>query len=225
MRTSRLIKRLRGFERSSGVQKAGRNCRTTIYCRYCIARVKFYCIDGRSLIYFPPFVTLKLLINSISLIGVVRNRLPIGPNWRQVSAKRQHFTPSRHYERLNVKDTRPVNIDLTTIRFPLTAILSITHRITGVIIFIGVAILLYLLGLSLESEAGFAEAQQLLSSPLAKFVVWGIVSGLLYHLVAGTKHLVMDWGFGETLAGAAIGSRITLVLSTLLIVIAGVWIW
>ena len=124
-----------------------------------------------------------------------------------------------------MKDTRPVNIDLTTIRFPLTAILSITHRITGVIIFIGVAILLYVLGLSLESEAGFAEAQQLLSSPLAKFVVWGIVSGLLYHLVAGTKHLVMDWGFGETLAGAAIGSRITLVLSTLLIVIAGVWIW
>ncbi|MDA8602687.1 succinate dehydrogenase, cytochrome b556 subunit, partial [Gammaproteobacteria bacterium] len=36
-----------------------------------------------------------------------------------------------------MKDTRPVNIDLTTIRFPLTAILSITHRITGVIIFVG----------------------------------------------------------------------------------------
>jgi len=129
------------------------------------------------------------------------------------------------FERLNVKDTRPVNIDLTTIRFPLTAILSITHRITGVIIFVGVAILLYLLSLSLESEAGFVKAQQLVGSPIGKFVLWGIVSGLLYHLVAGTKHLIMDWGIGETLAGAAIGSRITLILSTLLIVIAGVWIW
>jgi succinate dehydrogenase / fumarate reductase cytochrome b subunit len=124
-----------------------------------------------------------------------------------------------------VKDTRPVNIDLTTIRFPLTAILSITHRITGVIIFVGVAILLYLLSLSLESEAGFVKAQQLVGSPIGKFVLWGIVSGLLYHLVAGTKHLIMDWGIGETLAGAAIGSRITLIFSTLLIVIAGVWIW
>jgi len=124
-----------------------------------------------------------------------------------------------------VKDTRPVNIDLTTIRFPLTAILSITHRITGVIIFGGGAILLYLLSLSLESEAGFVKAQQLVGSPIGKFVLWGIVSGLLYHLVAGTKHLIMDWGIGETLAGAAIGSRITLILSTLLIVIAGVWIW
>ena len=124
-----------------------------------------------------------------------------------------------------MKDTRPVNIDLTTIRFPLTAILSITHRITGVIIFVGVAILLYLLSLSLESEEGFVKAQQLVGSPVGKFVLWGIVSGLLYHLVAGTKHLIMDWGIGETLAGAAIGSRITLILSTLLIVIAGVWIW
>ena len=124
-----------------------------------------------------------------------------------------------------MKDTRPVNIYLTTIRFPLTAILSITHRITGVIIFVGVAILLYLLSLSLESEAGFVKAQQLVGSPVGKFVLWGIVSGLLYHLVAGTKHLIMDWGIGETLAGAAIGSRITLILSTLLIVIAGVWIW
>jgi succinate dehydrogenase / fumarate reductase, cytochrome b subunit len=131
----------------------------------------------------------------------------------------------KKFERLNVKDTRPVNIDLTTIRFPLTAILSITHRITGVIIFVGVAILLYLLSLSLESEAGFVKAQQLVGSPVGKFVLWGIVSGLLYHLVAGTKHLIMDWGIGETLAGAAIGSRITLILSTLLIVIAGVWIW
>lgn len=90
-----------------------------------------------------------------------------------------------------MKDTRPVNIDLTTIRFPLTAILSITHRITGVIIFIGVAILLYLLGLSLESEAGFAEAQQLLSSPLAKFVVWGIVSEITSYAMTNDAYQVV----------------------------------
>ena len=124
-----------------------------------------------------------------------------------------------------MKDTRPINIDLTTIRFPLTALLSITHRITGVILFVGVAILLYLLGLSLESEAGFAQATALLATPLAKFVVWGIVSGLLYHLVAGTKHLIMDWGIGETLAGAAIAGRIVLVTSIALIILAGIWIW
>ena len=88
-------------------------------------------------------------------------------------------------------------------QFPLTAILSITHRITGVIIFVGVAILLYLLGLSLESAAGFAEAQRLWPPPIAKFLLCGTFSGLLSQICAGTKHLLMDWGFGETLAGAA----------------------
>ncbi|MDB2553245.1 succinate dehydrogenase, cytochrome b556 subunit [Gammaproteobacteria bacterium] len=124
-----------------------------------------------------------------------------------------------------MKDTRPVNINLIAFRWPLTALLSITHRVTGVIIFAGVALLLYLLGLSLESEAGFAEAQRLITLPLGKFIVWVLVSGLLYHLVAGTKHLIMDWGVGETLAGAAIAGRLTLVTSIVLIAAAGVWIW
>ena len=124
-----------------------------------------------------------------------------------------------------MKDTRPVNINLIAFRWPLTALLSITHRVTGVIIFAGVAILLYLLGLSLESEAGFTQAQDLVASALGKFIVWVIVSGLLYHLVAGTKHLIMDWGVGETLAGAAIAGRLTLVVSIVLIAAAGVWIW
>jgi succinate dehydrogenase / fumarate reductase cytochrome b subunit len=115
-----------------------------------------------------------------------------------------------------VKDTRPVNINLIAFRWPLTALLSITHRVTGVIIFAGVALLLYLLGLSLESEAGFAEAQRLITLPLGKFIVW---------VVAGTKHLIMDWGVGETLAGAAIAGRLTLVTSIVLIAAAGVWIW
>ena len=78
-----------------------------------------------------------------------------------------------------MKDTRPVNINLIAFRWPLTALLSLTHRVTGVIIFAGVALLLYLLGLSLESESGFAEAQRLISLPLGKFVVSWIFDSLL----------------------------------------------
>jgi succinate dehydrogenase / fumarate reductase cytochrome b subunit len=143
----------------------------------------------------------------------------------QVQCRRFDKHDRVKHQRFIVKDTRPVNLDLTAFRFPLTALLSITHRVTGVIIFFGVAVLLYLLELSLKSEAGFAEAQELLTSPLAKFVLWGVVSGLLYHIVAGTKHLIMDWGVGETLAGAAIAGRITIVTSVALIIAAGFWIW
>jgi succinate dehydrogenase / fumarate reductase cytochrome b subunit len=120
---------------------------------------------------------------------------------------------------------RPVNLDLRTIKLPITAYTSILHRISGVILFFGIAIMLYGLDLSLTSEEGFAQVQDCLSSPLAKLIIWGLLSALLYHLVAGIRHLVMDAGVGESLEGGKLGSKIVLVISVVLILLAGVWIW
>jgi len=85
--------------------------------------------------------------------------------------------------------------------------------------------MLYALGKSLGSEEGFAEVKACLTSPLAKLVTWGLLSGLLYHLVAGVRHLIMDMGGGETLEGGKLGSKIVIVISVVLIVLAGVWVW
>ena len=120
---------------------------------------------------------------------------------------------------------RPVNLDLRTIKLPITAYTSILHRISGVILFLGIAVLLFALDKSLASEEGFAEVQAYLTSPLAKLVIWGLLSALLYHLVAGVRHLIMDMGIGETLEGGKLGSQIVLAVSAVLIVLAGVWIW
>ncbi|KZX85732.1 succinate dehydrogenase, cytochrome b556 subunit [Oleiphilus sp. HI0009] len=84
---------------------------------------------------------------------------------------------------------------------------------------------MYGLDLSLSSEQGFAEAKALFDNALVKFIIWGVVSALLYHLVAGVKHLIMDLGVGETIEGGELGAQITIVLSVVLIVLAGVWIW
>ena len=120
---------------------------------------------------------------------------------------------------------RPVNLDLRTIKLPITAYTSILHRISGVILFFGIAILLYGLDLSLSSEEGFAQVKSCMTSPLAKLIVWGLVSALLYHLAAGVRHLIMDAGIGETLEGGKLGSKIVLAVSVVLILLAGVWIW
>jgi succinate dehydrogenase / fumarate reductase cytochrome b subunit len=108
---------------------------------------------------------------------------------------------------------------------PLPAVVSILTRASGVFIFLGMAVMIWLLDLSLSSEAGFAEAQQLLGSPVAKLVVWAIVSGLIYHALAGIKHLIVDFGVGESLEGGLLGARLVLVSSAVLIALAGVWIW
>ena len=124
-----------------------------------------------------------------------------------------------------MKDNRPVNLDLSTIKFPLAAITSITHRITGVILLIGFGFLLYLLQLSLESESGFVLVQELLSGLIVKLLTWAVIACLIYHFIAGCKHLLMDLGIGETNEGAQIGSRLVVAFSAVGILIAGVWIW
>ena len=122
-----------------------------------------------------------------------------------------------------VNSQRPVNLDLRTIKLPVTAYTSILHRISGVILFVSLAIMLYALDKSLEE--GFGQVKACLTSPLAKLVIWGILSALLYHLVAGVRHLIMDMGIGETLEGGKLGSKIVIAISVVMLVLAGVWIW
>jgi succinate dehydrogenase / fumarate reductase cytochrome b subunit len=124
-----------------------------------------------------------------------------------------------------VKDTRPVNLNLLVFRWPIAAITSILHRISGGFIFFGLAALLYLLDLSLSSQAGFDEAAVLLSGTTVKLIVWAVASGILYHLIAGIKHLIMDYGIGETVEGGKTGAILVLAASAVAIAIAGYWIW
>jgi succinate dehydrogenase / fumarate reductase cytochrome b subunit len=124
-----------------------------------------------------------------------------------------------------VKDKRPVNLDIGTIHLPLAALTSITHRISGVILFVGIAILLWLFQRSLASEASFNDVKALFASPLLKFVVWGTLSALSYHMVAGIKHLLLDAGIGETREGGPVGAKLVIAASAVLIVLMGVWIW
>lgn len=125
-----------------------------------------------------------------------------------------------------VNSKRPVNLDLSTIHFPLPAITSIVHRITGVILFVGLIFAFWALSKSLASPAGFdAVSDALAGNFFAKLIAWGLVSALAFHFVAGIKHLFMDADFGVTREGGVQKAQITVIASVVLIVLAGVWIW
>ena len=85
----------------------------------------------------------------------------------------------------------------------MTAYASITHRVTGVLMFFSSFLMLWALDQSLASEASFNAVAAVLSSPIAKVISWGIASVLTYHALAGIKHLIMDAGIGETMRGVA----------------------
>ena len=123
------------------------------------------------------------------------------------------------------RKSRPVNLDLQTIHFPISAIASIVHRVSGVIMFVSVGILLWLLATSLSSPLGFAQASNLVDGFVVKFILWGILTALAYHICGGIRHLLMDLKYFEELEGGALSAKVVLGLTAVLSVLAGVLVW
>jgi succinate dehydrogenase / fumarate reductase, cytochrome b subunit len=124
-----------------------------------------------------------------------------------------------------VNKKRPVNLDIATIKLPITAYVSILHRASGVFLFAGVAVLLWMLDASLDSQEGFNSIGDLAANPVCQFVLWAVLAGLAYHMVLGIRHLIMDFGIGESLKGGQTGAKLALATAIVLIVLAGVWVW
>lgn len=124
-------------------------------------------------------------------------------------------------------DHRPINVnpsDLFAFAWPISALASITHRIAGVVLFAGIAFGLYALDISLSSAEGFDALLMKIKSPFGMFVTWGLLSALAYHFVAGIKHLLLDLEVGDTLEGSKFAARTTLLVSAILIFLAGLWV-
>jgi succinate dehydrogenase / fumarate reductase cytochrome b subunit len=124
-----------------------------------------------------------------------------------------------------VNKQRPKNLDLTTIRFPIPAIVSILHRISGVVLFLLIPIVLWGLDTSLSSQDSFQSLHDHLTSPVAKVMVWFLLTPFLYHFVAGIKHLLMDINIGIELKTGRLAAILTIIIAFLLIVLSGVYIW
>lgn len=127
-----------------------------------------------------------------------------------------------------MKSNRPVNLSLSTVlavnlKSPV-AIASILHRISGLVIFVLIPVLLYVLQESLASEAAFAAVKtDVLGGLVGGFLVFVALAGLLYHLVVGAKHLVQDFGIGESLEGGRRFATLALVVAAGLIFLAFLW--
>lgn len=125
----------------------------------------------------------------------------------------------------NVKNKRPVYLDVTKYKFPNTAIVSILHRVSGVVLFLFVPFLLLALDKSVSSGEEFTGLIHTLEMPVMKIVTFLFLASLIFHLVAGTRHLLMDMGIGETHRGGRLGANLVFIISGILILAAGVWLW
>lgn len=126
---------------------------------------------------------------------------------------------------ITVKKTRPVNLNLFTIRFPLPAIASILHRISGVILFLFIPFLLCGLKSSLSSSDQFDRLHENLTGPCAKLFIWAVLTAFIFHFVAGIRHLLMDINIGIELHSGKITALLTMLIVAVLAVLTGIWLW
>ncbi len=124
-----------------------------------------------------------------------------------------------------MKKQRPVNLELTTISFPAAAISSILHRVSGVIMLVGVGFLIWALATALQSAEGFALVKGLLTGFIAKFIAWGILTALGYHLLAGVRHMFMDLGYFEELVSGRVTAQVVIGVAVIWSILVGVWLW
>lgn len=123
------------------------------------------------------------------------------------------------------KSKRPVNLDLMTIKQPITAVVSILHRLSGVMLFLLMPYMLYALQHSLMSPESFNRTMHCLHHGFLKFSVWVFFSALIYHGLAGVRHLLMDFGVGETAVSGRKTAWVVLGLTAILVVSLGWSLW
>lgn len=86
----------------------------------------------------------------------------------------------------------PVYLNLFRIHFPVGAVTSIAHRISGVLLFLSFPFFVYLLDLSLRGPEGFADASEWLTCSLVQLGSIPIAWSLFHHLFSGIRFLLID---------------------------------
>ena len=121
---------------------------------------------------------------------------------------------------------RPKNLDLTTIKMPIPAIVSIFHRITGAGMFLVLLpFALCALQGTLRSEESFRYWGDVLSSVPAKLLIVALIWAYVHHFLAGLRFLSLDLHIGVDTESARRTSVIVLAGGVLITLVIGVLVW
>ncbi|MEA1888197.1 MAG: succinate dehydrogenase, cytochrome b556 subunit [Pseudomonadota bacterium] len=122
-------------------------------------------------------------------------------------------------------EKRPVFLNLLQIRLPRGGLLSIIHRATGVLLLLAIPLSIYILQLLNGGAEGYSHALSLLQSTPGKVLISLITWTLIQHSLSGIRHLLMDMGFSYDKNIARLTANTAFIVSFLLIILTGVWIW
>jgi len=91
-------------------------------------------------------------------------------------------------------NNRPISPHLQVYKLPLTGIISITHRLTGVLLSAGLIFVVYILYAVAGGSNTYTAMQAFTSLWLVQLIYWGFIYALFFHLCHGVRHLIWDAG-------------------------------
>ena len=113
-------------------------------------------------------------------------------------------------------DTRPLSPNLQIYRPQLTSVLSITHRLTGVLLSAGAILLVIWLTAAAEGPPSYTALDEFLGSWLGLALLLAWTFSLFFHLCNGVRHLLWDAGYGFELRTIYASGWMVLAISALL---------
>jgi len=119
---------------------------------------------------------------------------------------------------INHNEHRPKFLNLFKIRMPVTATVSILHRLSGFILFLLLPMIIYGLGLSLKNTGSFQAILDLLNTPIFQMLLSIVSATIFYHLVAGIRFLLLDLNIGQDLKIARASAWIVILMTISLFV-------
>ena len=113
----------------------------------------------------------------------------------------------------------PTSPHLQIYRWEISSLLSITHRISGVINLVALFLVFFWLIVLSFGETNYELFLLTINSFFGKFILIGFTWSMIFHLLSGIRHLAWDLGYGFEIKTANISGIIVIVLSLMLTVI------
>ena len=113
----------------------------------------------------------------------------------------------------------PLSPHIQIYRWHISSLLSITHRISGVVNLLAlILIFFWMIALSL-GENNYESFLLIINSFFGKFILIGFTWSMIFHLLSGARHLVWDLGYGFKFKTANISGIIVIISSLILTII------
>ena len=123
-----------------------------------------------------------------------------------------------------MENNNPLSPHLQIYRWHISSLVSISHRITGIINFVAFIFICIWVSILLLGEANYSLIEFLLSSIIGKFMVLVLIWSFSFQILSEIRHLIMDMGYGFELRTTKISGLLVIfgsVLSTIIIYILG----